>query len=1221
MARKTIRVGVAIPSLVAAAAMSAALADDTEIFLCRYDATGVSGGRAKVLLIIDNSGSMRDEIASAKPAFDPNENYLDRAYTSLDRGSDLNRLRADRVYWSCTDPGRDECGKPPPPDSDQWLPADTNHCAAAHASLSAIGAYSDYVAAWQDGRGRQDGTWYVVSDHWTSHTADAWECQKDVDDDNDDNLGHRSGFPCASDPACRNPGGPWDGDGLRDYPHTLRNLYSARYMAWHHNGGMAQGRKKLDIAKEVLTKLVKSNPNVDFGLMTFNSNGTPSWSSSTWQEGRDGGRVIRHLAHMDEADRDALVDIIDSLDHETNTPLCETFYEAYRYIAKPDGIAQSVYFGDDDYDMTHGPHRYPKSSPARDACAENSSGRCSRDGTYESPLGDCEQMYILLMTDGIPAMDQSANSAVKAVTGVSSCGRYENSVHRGGDDWEVSMAENCLPELAEHMFTHDLDDQWENGDNIAVTFTVGFDIDQTLLSDTARRGGGKYFTADDATELNAAFQKTVNEILSSNTNFAAPAVAVDAFNRTRSLDDLFYSMFRPYNTPRWPGNIKKLIINDDGEVLDRNGARAIDQESGNIKSSAATFWTSAGRDGMDVESGGAGALLAARSVDSRTLYVNTGRTNPGQGNGTTRNPTLGEALTPFDTDNDALTPELFGVEDDDERDLLIDWARGVDVDDEDEDGDTADTRPWIIGDLIHSRPLAINYGGSDENDQDVRIVFGTNAGFLHMIDAADGSEDWAFFAKETAPIVEVLYENSITSEHPYGIDGSIGVYLLDANDDGSIVDGDGDKAYIFFGLRRGGTSYYALDVTDPDNPAMLWRRDEGFLDELGQTWAEPEVTHIPGYDGPVVIIGAGYDTNKDFHQVGSADSMGRGLYILDAETGARLWSATPGVSNANNLNVPGLEDSVPAAVTAIDSNSDGISDRIYFADTGANVWRIDMVGRKDQDWTAHKLAELGGDTESSDRRIFNRVDVVATQYKGRAFDAVIVGTGNRSHPLETTVENRFYMLRDDHIQSAIHVPNDGNEARNACEGPGANPHRLPCAEARPAITEADLLDVTDNLIQDGTDEQRAAARQALQAPDTRGWYLRLENPGEKALARSITLKGTVFFTSYVPPNPDDADSESICRPSEGSGYLYAMGLHDGSARYEWGASESAGLSKVDRRKKIKASIPDHAVAHFGTEIRLVGVGAGTDGKGSEDTGQRLSTDRVYWYATDSAAGF
>ena len=71
------------------------------------------------------------------------------------------------------------------------------------------------------------------------------------------------------------------------------------------------------------------------------------------------------------------------------------------------------------------------------------------------------------------------------------------------------------------------------------------------------------------------------------------------------------------------------------------------------------------------------------------------------------------------------------------------------------------------------------------------------------------------------------------------------------------------------GLRRGGKAYYALDISNPDNPVFLWQIDKsstGFS-ELGQSWSVPVITYIPGYAGgvrkPVLVFAAGYDVAKD----------------------------------------------------------------------------------------------------------------------------------------------------------------------------------------------------------------------------------------------------------------------------------------------------------------------------------------------------------------------
>ena len=78
----------------------------------------------------------------------------------------------------------------------------------------------------------------------------------------------------------------------------------------------------------------------------------------------------------------------------------------------------------------------------------------------------------------------------------------------------------------------------------------------------------------------------------------------------------------------------------------------------------------------------------------------------------------------------------------------------------------------------------------------------------------------------------------------------------------------------------------------------------------------------------------------------------------------------------------------------------------------------------------------------------------------------------------------------------------------------------------------------------------------------------------------------------MPPDPLDPEVEHICRPSEGTGFLYGIGLHNAKAMYDWTTPIDGTLDKTDRKKAIKDHIPDYPVAYFGgTDIGLVGVGA------------------------------
>jgi type IV pilus assembly protein PilY1 len=336
-------------------------------------------------------------------------------------------------------------------------------------------------------------------------------------------------------------------------------------------------------------------------------------------------------------------------------------------------------------------------------------------------------------------------------------------------------------------------------------------------------------------------------------------------------------------------------------------------------------------------------------------------------------------------------------------------------------------------------------------------------------------------------------------------------------------------------MRRGGHAYYALDLSDPDSPSLLWRIDKetpGF-GELGQTWSEPVVTTIPGYvDGngvhkPVLVFAAGYDTGKDASGVATPDGEGRGLYIVDAQTGALVWSVTPANNSTTNLSEPGLLHSVPAGVAVLDSNGDQAADRIYFGDTGGNLWRVDLSGNalptSSQDtWQVNKLASFSGGSAASDRRFFNRPDVVRIRLDRSVVDAIIIGTGDRTNPNATDVDNRVYMIHDRETEPYSTV----TPTASACLDPAIDYRcRLP-------LTEDGLYPIVE-----GTDVDEVA----LGAAD--GWRFELPYAGEKSLASSVTVGGKVFIPTYT---PSDLFSDiNSCVPQSGKGRLRVIDIYKG----------------------------------------------------------------------------
>ena len=149
---------------------------------------------------------------------------------------------------------------------------------------------------------------------------------------------------------------------------------------------------------------------------------------------------------------------------------------------------------------------------------------------------------------------------------------------------------------------------------------------------------------------------------------------------------------------------------------------------------------------------------------------------------------------------------------------LINWRAGVDVQDEDTDGVSTDARR-SMADPLHTKPVLVTYGATDA-DPDITLFMATNDGSLHAIDVDDGTEVFTFIPPEEMLETETNFNNIPTGEKEYGLDGNITLFHQDINGDG-ILNGS-DKYILIVGQRRGGTRYYALDITDRANPVYLW---------------------------------------------------------------------------------------------------------------------------------------------------------------------------------------------------------------------------------------------------------------------------------------------------------------------------------------------------------------------------------------------------------------
>ncbi|MBO3276762.1 PilC/PilY family type IV pilus protein [Pseudomonas schmalbachii] len=759
-------------------------------------------------------------------------------------------------------------------------------------------------------------------------------------------------------------------------------------------------------------------------------------------------------------------------------------------------------------------------------------------GSVPSPItSSCQANYLVLLTDGEANNGNNSTEAGPARTSIASLTGKTCT----GD--ATDSDEKCGRTLVEWMAT--ADQASFDGLNTITTHTIGFNTSNnaqatTFLKDLARLGKGKDYQAENAGELASAFDDIVQAALATNTTFVNTSAPVNTFNRADNRDELYFALFRPSETDRWIGNLKRYRLQTEGTVatiVDADNAPAIDANTGFFKSSARSFWTP-NQDGADIAKGGAALNLPA--PDSRKLFTYFGNSPAGV-------PTALESLVASNTNVTAGKlgdSSMTTVE----RANLIKYIRGTDT-----DVNGNDTNRQALGDPIHSSPRLVTYGchtyTDDEcTDPDLSAIIGTNEGFVHALDTKTGAEQFAFMPEALLPNIKQLRTNAkSTSGKPrlYGMDNTVTVWVNDANNNG-VIYGDpttstttglntGEFVYAYLTMGRGGNNIYALDITNRDTPRMLWQilggTTPGF-EKLAQTWSTPVKTRIKVGTTirDVLIFAGGYDKDQDdlntSTSVYAEDNIGNAIYIVDAKTGEKIWSVSN--TSGHDLTLAKMKYSIPSSVRAIDiqeengvlvTDPDRLADQFFVGDMGGQVWRFYINnGSSGANLVTPAgtsgdgvFASIGGTTAASARRFYNEPDVAVLNLNGNRSLTVNIGSGYRGHPLNEYIEDRFYSFR-----TSVLFKSTG-------EG---------------TLRESDLYNATQNLVQAGDTAQKNTANTAFQQASG-GWFITLTNSGEKVLSRALTAGGILFFNTYEPTT-----STAACSAAVGKNRSYSVRLLD-----------------------------------------------------------------------------
>lgn len=1123
---------------------SLSLAEDIELYVS--DAVKQSAKKSKVLIIFDNSNSMNTPHTVDKPYNLDEDTPPD--YYPPDGSS--HAYNDEAVYFNKgSSDGHSDI--PASPSDGRRFNVLVNGCKSSEKSLEEKGFYTGHIREYN--LKGNSGSWDEIRDNNGFNTIKVIDCQEDVpsagNTGSDQNAeGHSDGYP-ADDLSTKQVPVYYTPDASKsdvDWSGPLVTLYTANYLRWYHSVLKDEiSETRLETAIRSITDVIETTGGIEFGLEIFNNNyGNDDTSNN-------GGRVVFGINEMTSTNEASLINLIDNeITAFTWTPLCESTYEAQQYFA-----GKAVEYGND---------AKASARPIAEPTIINISNE------YKAPFDECtDKAYIILITDGVPSWDTAADSKIEGLTskepnGVDADGNqvFEDVTFTGAhenfdntafeyDAESYNTGSSYLPALAGWMNTYDVNLKLDGVQTVS-THTIGFSAGAVnaapLLIATAERGGGDYFSASDGLQLTNALQSTLRNLTPANDSLTSASVAANNFDRTETLNSVYYAMFDPENGPRWQGNLKKYKVIDGVQVgankVDDKHVPALDEDTGHFSTTVQSFW-SPSVDGNLVAKGGVASWFATKNVADRKVYSDI-------------DGALALLNTAALTGNEQAFADDLGIPLADVTDYF-NWNLGMDVDDEDKDDSITDMRADVFGDPLHSKPLVVNYGTS------IRIVIGTNAGALHMFEDAGNtvSEKWAFMPKELFPNIVGLRDNFSSASKIYGVDGQITSYVNDKDGDGLIETDDGDTVWIFFGLRRGGDSYYALDISSPDSPSLMWHIKGGSTDfeELGQTWSQPKV----GFSklnisekvaSPVLFFGGGYDPNKDSDNAGTIDTKGRSVYMVDAKTGALKWSMAPSGADTTFAGT----DSIPSSIGLLDSNGNGLVDRLYTGDTGGNVWRVDMPGDDPDYFSVFQLASLGGDTNATDRRFFYEPSIVRTfiaetletevtdkddvtttitVHQEKPYDAILIGSGDRSNPLGIDTADSFFMIKDENIKT---------QTFSATTTPPTTPT---------LITKANLFDfTTDRFAATMTSQAREVLELEVSAQS--GWFIDFTQTGEKSTSAAIVINGIAYYTSFTPPEFSAALVD--CKPPTGKGWLYAVDLALGTKRYNWLSEDSDNRS-------------------------------------------------------------
>ncbi len=615
-------------------------------------------------------------------------------------------------------------------------------------------------------------------------------------------------------------------------------------------------------------------------------------------------------------------------------------------------------------------------------------------------------------------------------------------------------------------------------------------------------GGGGWYNAANSQNIAQSIKDFHDNLgVTDGDPIGLQTIPEDPLTPYRMSNDVYKSMFEPTEKASWIGNFKKYYVETDNSVNKLKDAWDISASS------------------YDVQDWDKGGLLARL----RNLKNKTDNSDPAKPVITERKVLVNRDCQQIDNSTAYQFTEVGALKTINNTYLDVKCGSGTTARPDDKGyllmnvlgynvGNAATTADlteanrtnWKVGMNLHSTPVKLTQEAVFNADNSVKerkdyMLFGTTQGMLHVVDAKTGEESFAFVpnemlenAKQSKAFLEK--PSGVKADMAYGVDGAWTIYSeyaygMKALSSGSAsseivatvgeIRSDGKvvakgKQIAYGGLRMGGRSYYALDLSDINQPKLKFHIDPDHnriislqadgtyktttntaLALMGQSWSKPTITSIM-YNGAarrVMVVGGGYD--MEYEKITpslSNATKGRMVYMFDAETGELIWyaggdnqSTSCGAGDSNHgMKMKDLY-SVVSRINAVDRDGDGLADHLYFGDLGGQVWRIDLnkdLGTKDSGCGSYTML-----FKDSSSRFYEAPNFSVYGYE-QPLAVVSIASGNRSLPYSdkssgSTVYNIF---DQDVVRRNFTAQDNGNNS---------TPKLLP-ADLKLMLTASDL---------------------------------------------------------------------------------------------------------------------------------------------------------------------